>query len=345
MAYKGVLEEIRRAVDLGRPGRMPFFACSEEFDVRVCGEIYARYNSLSDVMVKVQSEVIRRFDYDWAWLQVDDCIEFEPLGVITKGEGNVLPATIGYLPPARETLKALKIPDFQSEGRMPILLEAIRRIKEEFGDTICVVGRTAAPFSSATLLYGIEETMNLIFTDPDLLKDTCDFFVEFQAEWGDAQIAAGADAIWFGDCNASTHLISPRHYEEFALEPAQKVTEAYKKRGAFVFYHASEERVEGLKLMAGLGVSALSVGPGLDIAIAKEAVGDQVCLMGNLNPIDPLERGTPDEVRAETRRILKVAEGGGLLFNTGEMVPRDTPEENMRAAIEVVKNEWPQIEG
>jgi len=29
---------------------------------------------------------------------------------------------------------------------------------------------------------------------------------------------AGADAIWFGDCNGSGHLISPNIYREFAIE-------------------------------------------------------------------------------------------------------------------------------
>ncbi|HHY98332.1 MAG TPA: hypothetical protein GX509_06300 [Firmicutes bacterium] len=337
MPYRGVLEDIERCVRLGKPRRMPVFACSEEFDVRVCGEVYSRYNSDPDVMATVQKEVIRRFDYDWAWLQVDDCIEFEPLGVGVKGEGNILPATVGYLPATRETLRGLRLPDPERDGRMPVLLEAIRRLKEEFRDTVCVVGRTAAPFSSVTLLYGIEETMGLIFSDPSLLKDTCQFFMELQTEWGKAQIEAGADAIWFGDCNASTHLISPRHYAEFALEPAQAVTEAYKREGAFVFYHASEESIEGLKLMAEVSPSALSVGPGLDIVKAKEAVGSKICLIGNLDPINILERGRPEEVRAETQRILEVARGGGLLFNTGEMVPRATPEENILAMVETIK--------
>jgi len=44
MAYAGVLEDLRRAVALQTPERLPVLLCSEEFDVRVCGSRYDRYN-------------------------------------------------------------------------------------------------------------------------------------------------------------------------------------------------------------------------------------------------------------------------------------------------------------
>jgi len=98
MAYKGVLNDIDKCIKLQKPERVPVFLCSEEFDVKEAGVIYSEYNSNSEIMAKVQIEFIKKFDYDWAWLQVDDCIEFEILGVGVKGGGNILPATCDYLP-------------------------------------------------------------------------------------------------------------------------------------------------------------------------------------------------------------------------------------------------------
>jgi uroporphyrinogen decarboxylase len=235
MAYRGVIEDIRRCIKLQKPSRVPVFACGEEFDVRMSGTVYSDYNSNSGVMAKCQIEAINRFGYDWAWLQVDDCIEFEVLGVGVKGQGNILPATCDYLPASYETLNHLKLPDPKKDGRMPVLLDAIKRIKDEFGDTVCVTGRTAAPFSSVTLLYGITETLMLLYDNPQLVKDTARFFIELQSMWGTAQIEAGADALWVGDCNASGHLISVDDYMEFAFEGVKKCVEAYDRAGALVF--------------------------------------------------------------------------------------------------------------
>lgn len=334
MAYSGVLGDIRKCVNLEAPGRVPVFACSEEFDVRMAGLSYSVYNSDARAMARCQIDSVRRFDYDWAWLQVDDCIEFEVLGVGTKGGGDILPATCGYLPAARSTLERLKMPDPHRDGRMPVLLEAIARVKDALGDTVCVTGRTAAPFSSVTLLYGMMETFVLLRDDPALVRDTVRFFTELQTMWGLAQLEAGADALWFGDCNASGHLISVEDYMEFAFESVKRCAQEYGRAGGFTFYHASEHKIGHMLAQAATGISALSVGPGADMAEVKREVGGKVCLMGNVDPIGVLLNGSPEDVRRESARVMAAGKpGGGYIFSSGEMVPRGVPEENMREMI------------
>lgn len=338
MAYAGVLDDIRRAVALQRPERLPAFLCSEEFDVRICGSRYDRYNADAREMARVQIEAIDRFDYDWAWLQVDDCIEFEPLGVGVKGGGDILPATCGYLPATEESLAALRAHGYRVAGRMAALLDAITLLKGHFGDTVCVCGRTAAPFSSATLAFGMTEMMTLMYERPEFVQEAVQFFEEYQARFGIAQLEAGADAIWFGDCNASGHLISPANYAAFAMEPAGRVARAYQQAGGIVIYHASEELPAMIDLQAGAGFSILSVGPGLDIAEAKRIAGARVCLCGNVDPIRLLQNGAPEQVAEEVERIARqVSCRGGHVMNSGEMVPRDTPEANIRAYMETVR--------
>lgn len=341
MAYSGVLEDIRQAVAMKRPDRLPVFLCSEEMDVRVCNSRYDRYNSDAREMARVQIEAIQRFDYDWAWLQVDDCIEFEPLGIGVKGEGDILPATCEYLPATPESLDALRSHGYQVQGRMPVLLEAIKRVKEHFGDTVCVTGRVAAPFSAVTLAFGISETLMMLYDQPEFVQEALKFFEDYQRQFGLAQIQAGADALWFGDCNASGHLISPRDYKQHAMEPARRVSQAFRDAGAFVICHASEEKPEMVDLQSQVGFSILSIGPGLKLDQAREAAKGRVCLSGNVDPILCLERGTPEQVREAVRwTIENISIHGGHVMNSGEMVPRDTPEENVRAFIETARSAW-----
>lgn len=335
-----VLEQTRRAVRLEVPEPMPVFALSEEFDVRMAGEVYERYCQDALVIATVQTWAIREFDYDWAWLQVDDCIEFEMLGVGSVGSGNVLRATTDHLPASRATLADLRVPDFRREGRGPAYLEAIGRIREAVGDEKLVVGRAAAPFSAVGLLYGITQSMMLPYDDPELLRETTAFLAEMQIEFGRQQQRAGAHAVWFGDCNAGSHLLSLDHYLEFAFEPADVVARAYREMGLMVFYHASEDDPRFLRHMARLHIDALSVGENGSIAGAKAdpEIGGRVCLMGNVDPIRVLQRGTVDEVTAATRGLLEgVSPLGGHLVNSGEMIPRETPEENVRAYVRAVR--------
>jgi MtaA/CmuA family methyltransferase len=341
MAYRGVMDDVRHAVAMQRPERLPTFLCSEEMDVRVCGSQYDRYNSDAREMARVQIEAIERFDYDWAWLQVDDCIEFEPLGVGVRGGGDILPATCEYLVPTQESLDALTEHGYRVEGRMQVLLDAIRTVKDCFGDAVCVTGRTAAPFSSATLAFGLDTVLTMPFTQPDFLAEALRFFETYQIQFGLDQIKAGADALWFGDCSASGHLVSPTIYRDFALEPARRTCVRYKDAGAVVIYHASEELPAMIDLQAGAGFSILSVGPGINIEEARRIVNGRVCLSGNVDPLAVLARGTPERVREEVERIVKsVSVYGGHVMNSGEMVPRETPEENVRAFVETARKAW-----
>jgi MtaA/CmuA family methyltransferase len=342
LAYKGVIDDFKAAIELRKPSRVPVVANSEEFDVHVCGGgmKYSDYNSNAKNMASVQIAAIKRFDYDWAWLQVDDCIVYEILGVEVRGEGDILPATCGYLPATRETLDSLPSIDFKKDGRMPVLMEALKRIKEELGDDVVVVGNAGAPFSAVALTYGIEETMLLPLTDPELLLDTLKYFVDIQTAFGLAQKEAGADAIWFGDCNASGHLMSEQYYAEYAVPYAAQVVKEYGKAGLWTFYHASEEKIGHLKLSTEVGMSLLSTGPGLDIAESKAAVGSKMGIIGNLDPIGILMNGTPDQVDAEARRIMRIGkQNGGYVFCTGEMNPRDVPVENMEAMLRAAREE------
>jgi len=339
MAYDQVMSDIRTAVELGRPARLPALACSEEFDVRWYGKYcYEDLCQDGEKIAEVWTAAIEEFGYDWAWVQIDDCFEFEPLGVGCVGDGDILRATKEYLPATRETLAALVVPDPQSAGRMPEKLKAIRLIREHFGDSVCVVGACAAPYSSTALLFGLEETMVHAVTDPELVLEACDFFVELQARWCRAQIEAGAHAIWLGDCNAFSDMLSVEQYRRFALPFADRLVGRIHDAGGLAYVHNSEVRVPYLLAETETGADIINVGPAGDMNEIAPALAGKTCFSGNLDPIEVLLRGRPEQIDAEVRRIINISRpGGGYLFCTGEMSPRDVPEENMRALVTAVR--------
>ena len=143
---------------------------------------------------------------------------------------------------------------------------------------------------------------------------------------------------------ASGHLVSPDIYERFAMEPARRVSKAYRDAGAVVIYHASEENPDMIDLQANAGFSILSVGPGIEIEKAREIVRGRVCLSGNVDPLSILSRGTPEDVRAEVDRIVQnVSRHGGHVMNSGEMVPRETPEENAHTLVRAAREAWGRL--
>jgi len=337
MAYPGVVDDLRTCARLGVPSRVPVCALGEEFDVERYGVDYGEYIVSAEKMVECQVQAVERFDYDWILLHPDDYLEFEPLGIRTTVSERIPPAAVANLPATREALAGLRLPDPAREGRMPIHLEALAGIKSAFGAELCVAGRVAAPFSSVALLYGIREGLILVLDDPGLFRATAEFFVELMTMWGIAQLDAGADAIWLGDCVASSGFLSPRHYADFALEPAQRVSDALREHGGIVIYHAGEDSREHLTAAAP-HFEIINLGEGIDLGEMKAALGKVVCLSGNADPLKLMNCQDPSEVEAETRRIVEAGKpGGGYVFNTGEGIPRQTSPQVVEAMVQAAK--------
>lgn len=340
MAYPNVVNDFRTIRKRGIPSRVPVVANSEEFDVKWHGQYnYEEFCQDGDKIYEVYQAAIDHFDYDWAWVQIDDCFEFEPIGVGVKGEGNILRATCQYLPPERETLAALRKLDPRKDGRMPEKLKAIGKLRKRYQDNVLVVGSCAAPFSAVGLMWSIEESMVLMHTDPALLYDAMQHWKEFYMRYMAAQCEAGAHAIWLGDCNAFSGMVSVPQYNQHIFETTRELVQyAEQELDLMVWLHNSEIKRDHVLAHIPLGCSFESIGPAGDIAEIRAATKGRQAISGNLDPIEVLWRGTPEPIASEVDRIMKIGKpGGSYIFSTGEMNPRDTSEANMMAYMRTAK--------
>lgn len=339
MAYRGVKEDFRTLSRGGTPSRVPFFAISQEFDARLYGVTYEEYLSSADVLFRAQAKAVRELDYDWALFQLHDGLEFEPLGLEVRGDGNILPGIFSHLPLTAEAIAGLRVPDFARAPKVRVMLEAIRRTKAEFGDDVIVLGRIAAPFTAAVLCHGIENSMMALSDErqTELLLRTTEFFSRLEWAFAEEQAAWGADGVWYGDCLASSKLISLSMHRRAAYGPNVELIGKLKSRGLAVFYEPADDHPGFMKVYAEEGIDAINVGIALDMSEAKSAIGGKVGLMGNLDAIRFLQHGTPETVAAEVERIVGIGKaGGGYAFCT-DSIPREAKAENMRAMAQTVR--------
>lgn len=335
MAYPGVLNDFRACGEGRAPRRMPLFALGLEFDQRMSGVTCREARLDVERVVQGLLEAVSRFDYDWAMVFPDDYVEFEPLGLRMTDAEDRPTMPVEYLPMERAALD--RFPEYASEGRMPVHLEMIRRAREAFGDTVCVAGRIAAPFSSLGLVYGIEATLLSPIERPTLARENLAYFTRRQIAFGLAQIEAGADVLWLGDCVARSPFLSPDQFDAFAFEPAAEVAEALTRAGAVVIYHSGENSLPHLTRQAKLPAGAINVGEGVDLLDARRAVGEDVCLMGNFDPI-LLQQASEGEVAdAAGEMARRSLAAGPYVFNTGEGVMQNTPPENVAAMLDAAR--------
>jgi uroporphyrinogen-III decarboxylase len=69
------------------------------------------------------------------------------------------------------------------------------------------------------------------------------------------------------------------------------------------------------------------------ISQARDQMGADQILLGNINPVKVLRNGTPDDVWQAVARCHRDA-GRRFIIGAGCEVPRDTPDENIRMLAE-----------
>ena len=63
-----------------------------------------------------------------------------------------------------------------------------------------------------------------------------------------------------------------------------------------------------------------------------------MCLLRNIDSIKILLQGTVNDVESETKRIIEIGkQGGGYIFNSGEMVPRNVKTENIYTLMKTAR--------
>jgi uroporphyrinogen decarboxylase len=75
----------------------------------------------------------------------------------------------------------------------------------------------------------------------------------------------------------------------------------------------------------------------VELEMAIEILGKRVFIKGNLDPVNTLLMGTPDDVRNAAVRRLEIAKpGGAYILSTACSVAPATPPENLMVLQEVI---------
>jgi uroporphyrinogen decarboxylase len=75
-----------------------------------------------------------------------------------------------------------------------------------------------------------------------------------------------------------------------------------------------------------------------DLAALKRRYGDALVLCGGIDTQRVLPHGTPDDVRAEVRRVIgELGPGGGYLLASVHTIMNDVPASNILAMVDAVE--------
>jgi uroporphyrinogen decarboxylase len=281
-----------------------------------------------DTLARVLYSAYRFYGYDLIMVFTDTMVEAEAMGaqvLIPDDDDPFLlePPRVSRLEPA----------DPEKDGRMPVVLEATRRLKDLLEDEAPILTSLKGPFSLASFLHGMDKLLEDLLTDPERAHEFLRLAARNQLAYAEAIIKAGG-IPFIGDPVASGSLISPEMFREFARPYLEQIVRAIHESGAKAGLHICGETKFLLPEMVATGADFLSVDE-MDMALARQGVGDTV-LMGNVSTRLMLE-GTTDQVAAAARECLGRG-GQNLVLSTSCDVPTEAPKENVQALVAAARD-------
>jgi len=229
----------------------------------------------------------------------------------------------------REDLEKIAVPDPWAGGKM----DPVRQLVEEVGEDHFIIGSVRSPFEYAATIRGLVEFMTDFYRDPDFVRELIAAVMPATLALGQALVEAGVDALVMKDSFASSSMISPEHYLDFAFPSEAEVIDEL-KQSAPVILHICRNSMPILAQMAQTGAAALEIDSPVDLAEARRLLGDEIILKGNIDAVTVVEKGSAADVETAVREALDAAKGGRFILSTGDSIPMGAPEGNVTALVE-----------
>lgn len=299
---------------------------------------FRQRSEIPELAIEISLQPFRAFGPDGVIMFSDILTPLPGIGIpfdIIEHRGPVID------PPIRSQEQINKLQPLEPESKLPFIREILQTLRREVGDRATVLGFVGAPWTLAA--YAIEGKSSkdytiiksMAFSEPAMLHQFLEKLADAIAVYLRYQIDCGAQVVQMFDSWAGQ--LSPQDFETFALPYQQRVVQQVKATHPdtpMILYINGSAGI--LELMAKTGVDIVSVDWTVDMAVARQRLGGNIGVQGNLDPC--VLFGDKDFIRDRIFDTVRKAGKGGHILNLGHGVLQNTPEENVAFFFETAKS-------
>jgi uroporphyrinogen decarboxylase len=288
-----------------------------------------------DLAATVTLQPIELLDVDAAIIFADLLLPVEPMGLklrYVESKGPVIDNPV-RTPDDIDSLSTVNTDDLGYVG------EAIQMVTRALNGRLPVIGFVGAPFTMAS--YIIEggasksfiKTKRLMYTDETMWRRLMGKIVDVLAPFAVMQVASGARAIqvfdsWVGALGADD-------YVRYAAPYSRALIERIRQAGVPVIHFGTGASGYFRELHAA-GGDVMGVDWRMNIDQAWMDISYRAAIQGNLDPV-ALFAPLP-ELKIKVHELLRrTGTRPGHIFNLGHGILPETPVENVKAVVQMVR--------
>ncbi len=301
---------------------------------KLCGynatEVLKDADKLYESLIKVHETYVP----DGQPVVFDLQIEAEILGCDLMWSEESPPSVISH--PLAEVLS---IPDTEigeKDGRLPLILDVMRRMKSAVGDTTALYGLVTGPLTLATHLRGSELFMDT-YLEAEKVQDLIVYCSKVAKKMCDMYIGAGMDVIAVVDPVISQ--ISPEMFTEFMHEPLNDIFSHIKDSNAYSSLFVCGDASKNMDVMCHTHPDILSIDENIDMAAAKKITDAHgIIIAGNIPLTTVMLLGNQQDNVKYIIDFLETVDHDHLIVSPGCDMPYDTPVENTIGIMDALRN-------
>ncbi|RJX24209.1 MAG: MtaA/CmuA family methyltransferase [Dethiobacter sp.] len=303
------------------------------------GYRFPHVHSDAEKMAKLAATSYKLFGYECAVVPFDFCLEAEALGCVINPYEDVehllYPTIKEKAIHSEAEMATFPVPeDLENVGRVPVVVEAIRRLKEDIGDKVAVGTYFTAPFTLAGQIFDLDQLFKLSFKKQDLVGQMLDRLADVLIELGKIYRDAGADYINVREMGATTDILSPRSFKSLILPPLQKIHAALSALGIPNILHICGATNAIVPLMIEAGADAITVEVKNNMLKTREDIGFEPLVFGNLDAYKLFVHDSVEDV--EKAVITALEQSVDAIWPGCDIWPEAKPE-NFKAMVEATE--------
>lgn len=347
-----VSQKGKRGMDMERMGtqmtpreRLTLYAKGEEVDriptTLSAGEtipvLYGisiqEYYFSADLMVEVESRMAEDFGADNMGMGLGLRTVAEALGTKLHYSSSSLAYIVDPVIKEYSQIEGMELLDVKKHGRLPIMLEAFKRLQEQYGRERVIATGVAGPVTTACALIGTERFLKDCIKRPDEVEKLMEYVTSCLISCAKGIHDEVGIACGLSEPMASGSVISKKQFRRWALPYIKKVVDGwsnFQKRPSIHICGKTKDRWDDI---LETGISAFWADNCESLQELKKQVGDRIGISGNVTPVDILQNGTPEMIEKEVHRCIEEAgdSPNGYTLCPGCTTPVGTSRKNMEA--------------
>jgi len=322
-------ERIKKVFSGVKPSSVPFMPWVCIHAARVDQLPLQKMLSDPSLLARGLQSAHKLYGYDMGINIFDPTIEAEACGCAVQWpDDRELPVLKDH--PPIDQMSEDAISNLRSRGRLPVVLEATKRLKVNLGRTVAVAGVVTGPFAVASHLTG-RKIIDELETHPEGAKKVIELAGRVCLEVCKSYCDLELDLIGLADSILPQLPIRHLPLALSVLKPLVNVIRFYDAVPILLARGCTKDSVE---LLTKVEVDGMVVDGGLESDLREKAPD---CVVGKAISL-PLLQGPKENLIAHLQDCLK-GDRRGLFISTEWQVPYDTPPENIHAIMKSIRRD------